>query len=325
MTLIWGRCQAFQGFGHSTAVYFSLYVHVVDYMQISPPEQHFAKGIALGILTVFIGSGVAAVGKRLTAEVDISAIVLFQYLICFLLTLPWIAKNGVASLKTAHPWQHIIRGVAGCYCFYSYYVAMQYIPLVDATLLRNTAPLIVPLILFFGFSAVIPRARWLPLLIGFIGIIVMLRPAQNSANIWHLIGLTAGIGLAVSMVMTRKLAQNEPESRILFYYFFISLLFVVPFFIINYQPIPLASLPWLVGLGVAMYITFVVYTRAYAYVKTSVLAPTSYFAVVFAGLLDWIFWDHIPDGWSLAGAVLVIGGGLLIIRQGDGVQKGKLE
>lgn len=286
-------------------------------MQISPPEQHFAKGIVLGILAVFIGSGVAAVGKRLTAEVDISAIVLFQYLICFLFTLPWVARNGIRSLKTPHPWRHVIRGVGGCYCFYAFYVALKYIPLVDATLLRNTAPLIVPMVLLCGFSVAIPRARWLPLLIGFIGITVMLRPAQHGASVWHLVGFSSGIGLAISMVLTRVMAQNEPESRILFYYFFISLLFVVPLFILNYQPIPVESLPWLISIGIAMYFTFVIYTRAYTYVKASVLAPTSYFAVIFAGLLDWFFWDHIPDTWSLAGAGLVIGGGLLIIRQGD--------
>ena len=286
-------------------------------MQNQPPEQHFAKGITLGIITVSIGSAVSAIGKHLTSLVDISAIVLSQYLICFIFTLPWVFKHGRSALKTAYPWQHLFRGVSGCLCFYSYYVALKYIPLVDASLLRNTAPLIVPLVLLVGFSMGIPRARWLPLLLGFIGIAVMLKPGQQGASIWHLIGLSSGVGLAISMVLTRNLAQKEPESRILFYYFFISLLFVVPFFIINYQPIPLDALPLLILIGVAMYYTFVLYTRAYSYVKASVLAPTSYFAVVFTGILDWIFWDYLPDIWTLVGISLVVWGGLLLLRQRD--------
>lgn len=281
------------------------------------PEQNLAKGLSLGMLTVTLGSCVTAVGKHLTTMVDISAIVLFQYLICFLFTLPWLIRNGAGALKTDYPWRHIIRGVSGCLCFYAYYVALKFIPLVDAALLRNTAPLIVPLVILVWLRISIPRARWWPLILGFIGIAVMLQPGKAGASIWHLIGFSSGVGLAISMVLTRVLAQKEPESRILFYYFAISLLFVVPFFIFNYQPIPLAALPWLIFVGVAMYYTFVLYTRAYKYVKASVLSPTSYFSVVFAGIFDWLIWHHVPGAWTVLGIFLVVCGGLLVLRTGD--------
>jgi drug/metabolite transporter (DMT)-like permease len=286
-------------------------------VQNPSPDQNFSKGISLGILTVAIGSCVAAAGKHLSSLVDISAIVLFQYLICFLFTLPWLIKNRRTGLKTAYPGLHLIRGVSGCLCFYTYYLALKHIPLIDASLLRNTAPLVVPLVLLLGFGAHIPRSRWLPLIIGFIGIAVILRPSLQGISIWHVAGLCSGISLAISMVLTRVLAQREAEQLILFYYFLISLLFVIPFFVVNYQPIPTKALPWLIAVGVAMYGTFVLYTRAYRLVKASVLAPTSYFAVIFAGLLDWLFWNHFPDNWILLGILLVVSGGVLVVIQRD--------
>ena len=289
---------------------------IVIKMHSQPPEQNLTKGISLGILTVALASCVGAMGKHLTTMVDISAIVLFQYAICFLFTLPWVLRHGSTSLKTQYSWRHGIRGVSGCFCFYMYYLALKHIPLVDASLLRNTAPLVVPLVLLIGFNNAIPKTRWLPLIVGFIGIAVILRPGQQGLSLWHLVGFTSGVGLAISMVYTSLLAQHEPERRILFYYFLISLIFVVPFFAINYQPIPTEALPWLIAVGIAMYFTFAIYTRAYSYVTASVLAPTSYFAVVFAGIFDWIFWDHLPDLWSLAGITLVIIGGLLILKLG---------
>ena len=182
-------------------------------VQIQPPEQNFAKGFSLGILTVLLGSCVAAIGKQLTTLVDISAIVLFQYLICFLFTLPWLFRNRSTAFKTQYPLQHIIRGVSGCLCFYAYYVALKYIPLVDASLLRNTAPLVVPVVLLIGFGIAIPKARWLALVIGFIGIAVILRPGQQGLSLWHLVGFSSGAGLGISMVLTRVLAQNEPERQ----------------------------------------------------------------------------------------------------------------
>jgi drug/metabolite transporter (DMT)-like permease len=271
-------------------------------------------GLALGVFTVFIGSLVAASAKHLTATVDISAIVLAQYLVCFALSLPWLIRHGgLRALTTERPWQHIVRGVSGCACFYTYYAALKYIPLVDASLLRNTAPLVVPLVILVWMRVGIPRSRWMPLILGFVGIAIILKPGQHGINLWHLVGLSSGIGLAISMVSTRILAKTEPESRILFYYYAISLLFAVPFFLFNYQPIPLTAWPWLISIGVAMYVTFALYTRAYHYVKASVIAPTSYFAVVFAGILDWVIWQHVPTTGVLLGTALVVAGGILTL------------
>ncbi len=209
---------------------------------------------------------------------------------------------------------HAIRSISGCACFYTYYVAMQHMPLVDATLFRNTAPLLVPLVILVWYRTSIPAVRLIPLVIGFSGITLVLRPTLEGVNIWHLVALSSGLGLAISMVGTRELARTEPESRILFYYFSISLLFVLPFFAMTYEPIPMTALPWLLYVGVVMYGTFVIYTKAFSYVPSSVLAPTSYFAIVFSGLLDWLIWGVVPDTPTIAGIALVVCGGLLILR-----------
>ncbi len=191
---------------------------------------------------------------------------------------------------------------------------MQHMPLVNATLLRNTAPLLVPLVILVWYRTGIPATRLIPLIIGFSGITLVLRPSLDGVGMWDLVALSSGLGLAVSMVGTRELARTEPESRILFYYFTISLIFVLPFFALNYQAIPASALPWLLYVGVVMYITFIVYTKAFSYVPSSVLAPTSYFAIVFSGLLDWAIWDAVPDTPTFVGTALVVSGGLLILR-----------
>ena len=268
----------------------------------------------MGILTVFLGSTVAAAGKHLSSQVHISAIVLAQYLICFVMVLPWWLRNGKRAVLTRRPFTHIVRGVSGCACFYTYYLAMQHMPLVEATLFRNTAPLLVPLVILVWYRSAIPAARLIPLMIGFAGVTLVLRPTFDGISVWQLIALSSGVGLAISMVGTRELARTEPESRILFYYFTISLLFVLPFFALNYQPIPVDALPWLAYVGVVMYGTFVIYTKAFAYVPSSILAPTSYFALVFSGLLDWMIWGVIPDTPTVLGIALVVSGGLLILR-----------
>ncbi len=277
-------------------------------------DGQLARGVALGILTVLLGSTVAAAGKHLSDQVPVATIVIAQYGICFVLTLPWLLRNGSKGLATKHPWAHLLRGVSGCACFYTYYLALQHIPLVDATLLRNTAPLMVPLVVLLWQREGLGRGHWPPLLLGFAGIALVLRPSLDGISVWHLVGLSSGLGLAISMVGTRVLAGTEPESRILFYYFSISLLAALPFYAADYQPIPATALPWLLYIGAAMYFTFVLYTRAYRYVSASRLAPTSYFGVVFAGALDWLIWAHVPDAITLAGIACVVAGGVMVLR-----------
>lgn len=284
----------------------------------STASESLFKGLALALLMVFLGSTVAAVGKHLAGQVSTATIVLAQYLGCFMLVMPAVLRGGRRALATTAPWLHLVRGVSGVACFYTYYLALGAIPLADATLLRNTAPLIVPLIILLVFRRNLRRQQWWPLLLGFGGIALILRPEGGGLSLWHLMGFVSGVTLAISMVSTRMLAQREPETRILFYYFVISLLLAAPLYATDPQPIPLSALPWLIYVGVAMYLTFVLYTRAYRHASAEILAPINYFAVVFAGLLDWLIWQRVPDATSLAGIALAITGGLLFVRSSRG-------
>lgn len=277
-------------------------------------QQNLVRGVLLAIITVFIGSTVAAVSKHLAGQVGIATIVLAQYSICFALTLPTTLRHGYRSLATAHAGLHAVRALSGLGCFYTYYLALKHIPLVDAALLRNTAPLFVPLFILMWLGQSIHRSRWLPLLIGFSGVVLILRPSGSGISVWHLVAISSGAGLAISMLSTRLLAHSEPEGRILFYYFALALVAIIPFYAVNAEPIPLTAWPWLIYVGVAMYVTFLLYTRAYRYATASALAPTSYFSVAFAGLLDWLIWKHIPDALALGGITLVVIGGILVLR-----------
>ena len=115
------------------------------------------------------------------------------------------------------------------------------------------------------------------------------------------------------MVATHKLATSEPASRILFYYFVLSLACVAPLSMGDY-----AGLGWqewlaMTYVGVAIYFTLRLYTHAYAMAPAAAIAPINYFAVVLAGLWGWMFWGEVPDMGSVLGSVLVIMGGLLTV------------
>lgn len=273
------------------------------------------------ILTSLVASMVAAATKYLTGLMDASVVVCIQYLICLITLLPWIAKVGKRGLTSNVPKYHLIRGVAGWACFYTYYLALGNIPLVDASLLRNTAPVCVP---FFAYLLFRNRIGWLGMMgiaTGLVGVIFILKPEGAHFSLWHLVGFLSGVTLALSMIYTRELAQTEPSNRILFYYFLTSLILSAPIAIINFDGIPLIAWPALLFVGFSIFITMKLYNHAYAHAPANSIAPLTYFGVVFAGLLGWLFWGHIPDYKSLIGMALIIVGGILAILSKSPAEK----
>jgi drug/metabolite transporter (DMT)-like permease len=156
---------------------------------------------------------------------------------------------------------------------------------------------------------------WLPLCVGFIGIAVILRPSTEGFSLWHMAGLASAFTLSISMVATRRLASTEPPSRILFYYFLISLVCVAPFSIGEYSGLPWQVWLAMIYVGVTIYFALILYTLAYGMAPASAIAPINYFAVVAAGFWGWLIWEQMPDTLSLLGSGLVVMGGLMTVYQ----------
>ncbi|MFK0571362.1 MAG: EamA/RhaT family transporter, partial [Endozoicomonas sp.] len=95
----------------------------------------------------------------------------------------------------------------------------------------------------------VPKSHWQPLILGFVGIVLILKPDLDGVEIWHLVGLVSGLSLALSMVGTRALSSSEPASVILFYYYLISFLCSLPLAILEWQVVPLWTLPYLFYIG----------------------------------------------------------------------------
>lgn len=267
-------------------------------------------GAAFAMATSMVASLATAATKYTAVFVSVEQIVLVQYVVCLLLLLPFILVRGAGTLRTKQPGVHFIRGMSGWLCFYSYYLALDKIPLVDASLLRNAAPLCVPLLLFFWKGFRMPLLRWMPVFVGFLGILLVLRPQGGGLSLWHLVALGSAVTLAVSIVTTRALTLTEPTSRILFYYFSISAGCSVPLAVSNWQSIPLFTLPLMVGIGLSIWLTLWLYTLAYSYAKATVISPISYSGVLFTGLLGWLIWGQVPERSAIIGSVLIILGGL---------------
>lgn len=286
-------------------------------------RHHITKGVFYSLATSLVASSAAAVVKYLAAEISPWLIVWLQYGICTLLMLPWVYHHGIQALRSERYSLHLIRSLGGWLGFTAYYLAIPLIPLVDASLLRAAAPLWVPLIVWASFAERVPALRWIALISGFIGICFIVYAdggantnAEHAIQIGHIIGLGAGVGLAVSMAFTRALSASEPAGRVLFYYFSFAFLASTPMAIVHWSPVGVNLWMGLAYVGASIFLTMIFYTRAYTYAPTTIVAPLGYIAIPIAAIIDWVFWGHLPNGMVTVGCIIVIASGALAVTIG---------
>lgn len=279
-------------------------------------NDNLGLAVLCALATALLASLAAAAAKVAGQSINVFMVVFVQSAICFTASYIFYRFSVPNKASERRVKLHLIRGLSGCAGFYGLYGALQSLPLVEVTLLRNTAPLLVPVVVWLGLRIIVPASRWLPILIGFVGVALILAPQMSQGSFGisgYLLGLLSGVMLAVSMVSTRLLSSNQTEASILLSYFGLSLLVSTPLAILNWQAIPAVVWLYLLFMGSAMFLTMWFYTVAYKYAKPSVVSPISYFAVVFSGLLGWSIWGHIPSLLAFVGIALVVGSGIATV------------
>jgi drug/metabolite transporter (DMT)-like permease len=262
---------------------------------------------------VFLAAMSATV-KAAAQELPNTMVVFFRNAVGLLTLLPWLAREGWAGVRTAHLREHLVRGFFGLGSMYCFFYAIAHLRLADAVLLTYTLPLFLPVVEAFWLGEPFPTRLWLPLGLGFVGILLVLRPTPGLFQPVALVGVVSAILAAVAQVGIRRLTATEPTARIVFLFAAIAtVVSAVPALLTWQTPSP--ELWWiLLAAGVLATAGQIYLTRAYASAPAAWVGPFLYTTVVFSGLVDWLVWQVVPDAFFLAGAALVVAAGVLTLR-----------
>lgn len=287
-----------------------------------------AENASLGgllIVLAFLCVAVMSAFGKSAANVSTGSIVFFQNFISLLLFLPWALRHGSSGIKTSRVWLHILRAVGGLLSQALMFVAVKKMPLMNAVLLTNSAPLFIPLITWAWLKEKISGIVWASLLVGFVGVMMILKPsAALLSNPAALLATSAAVFSAFALVTVNRLSTTETTERILFYYFLISSVAALPFAIATWKMPTAIEWLYLAGIGLTMAASQLLIILAYRHASAGRIAPFNYSVVVFSGLIGWFVWKNTPDLLSLFGVVLVSAGGILSTKFGGPNSRGHL-
>jgi len=280
-----------------------------------PVNDHVRGGTCL-VAAAFLFASMAALIKVVAGmHVPNGVIVFFRNLFGLAALLPWLARRGIPALGTAYPRLHLARGLAGLVSMYCFFFAIARMHLADVMVLNYTSPLFLPLLALLWLKEAVTPRLWVALGMGFAGVVLILKPGLSIFSPVALIGLASGLFAAVTIVVIRRMAGDEPTTRIVFYYSVIgtagSGLALTAW---GWQaPSPL-QLTLLVLTGLCATGGQLFLTHGYTLAPAARIGPFMYTAVIFAAALGWLIWHEVPDALSGAGAALICLAGVLTVR-----------
>lgn len=285
-------------------------------MELDESRKNLVKGgYFLAIASFFLSTSSALIRVALQST-SIPTALCLQFTFAFLCGAPWILLTAHKHIdRTNLPW-HLARAVVAIASFLGFYFAIAYVPLVNAVLLNNTAPLFVPLLLWILHKQKVAIHTMFVLLLGFLGVYLILRPEAGSFGSASLIGLISGVGAAGSMLITRRIALVDTSRKAIFYYLLFVALLTSPLALIFWKTPSLKSIFALMGAGFFQMLGQGFSIHAFSYAAPSHIAPLSYMTVVFSGLIGMAFFSQTPDLLAFLGiAIVILTGSFVIYRR----------
>jgi len=272
------------------------------------------RGIVWLSIGAFLFSITDVIVKLLGRKFDPMELALFRYGIGMIILTPIFLKMGLENLKTKKIGLHIIRMLLAMLAQVGIFITVINIPLADATAIFFSKPLFTTIIAVFLVSEIVSKRRWSATAIGFLGVIIMVRPGDGSMNLIALVGVAAALTFAIANVLIRVLSRTEPPNRILFYYHIGGIIvFTGPAIFVWQTPI---GIEWVLLISVAVLTTIgmTCFVRAFSIGEANAVGPIEYVRLIYAAIFGYFVFSEIPSLWTGVGAILIIASAIYIAR-----------
>jgi len=268
--------------------------------------------IFLIITSVFFGTVMLSFLKIAQEDVNVYVAGFFRFFLGLVIILPYIIKKKDAVLKTTHLKQHFLRAVLGLPAMLLYFSALVLLPIEKLTAISFVVPLIVTILAVFFLGEKIYIYRTLALILGFSGMLVIIRPGFVDISIGVYMVLFSALLWSINIIITKKISKDDSAITILAYQsIFMSLLsfFIVLFF---WEMPSLKTFIYLILAAMCGTVLHLTLNHAFKLVDVSMTQPYSFLNLVFASIIGYFVFDEIPDLYTWIGALIIFTGVLII-------------
>ncbi len=281
-------------------------------------ERSHNRGILYAVLAALSMSIMALFVKLAAPHTTNAVTIMFRFGVSFLYIVSVLGyhylRGKTFPLRAHKVSLQVGRGLLAVVTMLLFYYSLRYISLVDGTVLVMTNPLFIPLLSIVFLAQKLSWKILSFIVVGFLGILLILKPGVELFNIHSLYALAAGLTGALVIIQLKSIGKHDDPQTTMLYYFTVAFIFSA-LLSIRYWITPdihTIFLLLMVGVTGTIYQAFLI--RASWHTSAIVVGSSMYTAVIFSGIIDWLVWHDVPSLVSIIGMLLIFLSSYLVLK-----------
>lgn len=233
------------------------------------------------------------------------------------LFLPMVmVAGGFGAMRTRRLGLHVARNVVHYFGQFLWIVAILMIPLAEVVAIEFTGPVWVALLAVFFLGEKMTPARWVAVILGVVGVVIIVRPGLDHVEMGQVVALIAAFSFAGSVILIKTLTRTDRAEVIIFWMLVLqSLIGAIPAAMFWQTP-PAAAWPWLLVIAVSGTYSHYCMTHALRHADATTVVPIDFLRVPLTAIAAWVVFGERFDIFTVLGAAVIFGGNLLNLKRG---------
>lgn len=273
------------------------------------------RAVGLMALSTLLFGCMAVCIRLASHQLHAFEIAFFRNFFGFVFILPMLLRHGPAILRTNKLGFYVVRCVIGIVSMLAGFWAIVHLPLAQAIALSYSTPLFVTIGAVLVLGEIVRARRWTAVIVGFLGVLVIVRPGSADFSAGSLVALLAAVASASVAISIKFLSRTEhPDAIVLWTTMLWVPLSLVPALMVWETPVGITWL-WIVLAGFLGTTAHMCWTRALRLGEASMLTPISFLQVIVVAVFGWFLFGEALDRWTVLGAGVIFASNVYIARR----------
>ena len=267
--------------------------------------------LVASLLSVLMTSFIKHVGQ----SIPVVEILFIRQILVLVIISPVILNNIDTVFTTRVFRLHALRGSLSVVAMLTGFTAVVHLPLAEVTAISFVRTLFTTILAIFFLKEVVGVRRWSSVIVGFIGVLVIVRPEPENISAYALLAIASAFFVSCINIVMRKLSQIEKPSTIMVYQsIFVTLVMAGPAIYLWVTP-TLYDIFFIVAIGGLMSVMQWTFIQAFKVGEAAAIAPMEYARLLYAVFIGIVFFAEVPTPWTLGGAGIIVASTLYTLHR----------
>ena len=269
----------------------------------------------------FLVSFLVGIVRYLSAFYDPSFIVMVRNIFALAILMPYIYKNYRNIFTRNKLTINILRASSGFLSMTMWFYAVSMIPIADAVSISFIVPSLTTIFAIIFLKEKINIKNWISIIIGFIGVLIIIRPGFKEFNIAYLLMIVSACFWAISNILTKILSASQQPINVVAYLTTVMTILSVPFGVFYIQPLTIFSIFLLIAMAIISNLSYFLLSKSYSKADLSIVQPFDFTRLIFSALIGYFIFDEKVDLLTIIGSLIILCGLLIALPKKNINQK----